>query len=63
MRKPRGILVKFVDKSQRRDILRGSKNLQSCLGKKIAKTIITKDLTLTQRLEIKTAREKVRNEF
>ena len=30
--KPRGILVKFTNEGQRRDILRGSKNLQSCVN-------------------------------
>ena len=47
--KPHGILVKFTDKSQRRDILRGSKNLQSCEDEEIAKISITKDLTFSQR--------------
>ena len=44
--KPRGILVKFYDKSQRRDVLRGSKKLQSC-DKTFAKVSITTDLTFS----------------
>ena len=38
--KPRGTLVKFYDKSQRRDVLRGSKKLQSC-DKAFAKVSIS----------------------
>ena len=47
--KPRGILVKFYDKSHRRDVLRGSKKLQSC-----DKTFAKEDLTFSQREENKT---------
>ena len=62
--KPRGILVKFYDKSQsqRRDVLRGSKKLPSC-DKTFAKVSITKDLTFSQREENKTARIEIRKEF
>ena len=60
--KSRGLLVKFVDKSQRRDVLRGSKNLQSC-GDEFEKVSITKDLTLSQREKSKKARGDIRKEF
>ena len=60
--KPRGILVKFNDKSQRRGVLRGSKNLQSC-DETFAKVSITNDLTFTQREENKTVRIEIRKEF
>lgn len=60
--KPRGILVKFLDKSQRRDVLRGSKNLQSCEDD-LSSVSITKDLTFSQRQDSKTAREAIRKEF
>ena len=46
--KSQGLLVKFVDKSQRHDVLRGSKNLQSC-GDEFEEVSITKYLTLSQR--------------
>ena len=60
--KPRGILVKFTNKGQRRDMLRGSKNLQSC-GNEFKNISITKDLTISQRNESKKAREAVRKEY
>ena len=60
--KPRGILVKFNDKSQRRDVLRGSKKLQSC-DKTFSKVSITKDLTFSQREENKTAMIEIRKEY
>ena len=55
-------MVKFVDKNQRRDVLRGSKNLQSG-GDEFEKVSITKDLTLSQREESKKARDDIRKEF
>ena len=60
--KPRGILVKFTNKGQRRDMLRGSKNIQSC-GNEFKNISITKDLTIAQRNESKKAREAVRKEY
>ena len=57
-----GILVKFNDKSQRRDVLRGSKKLQSC-DKTFSKVSITKDLTFSQREENKTAMIEIRKEY
>ena len=60
--KPRGILVKFNDKSQRRDVLRHSKKLQSC-DKTFSKVSITKDLTFSQREENKTAMIEIRKEY
>ena len=62
--KPREILVKFTDKSQRRNILRRCKNLQSCEDEEITKIPITRDLTFSQRQDNnKTVREEVKKEF
>ena len=55
--------MKFTDKRQRRDILRGSKNLQSCEDEVIAKISIAKDLTFSQRQDNKTVREEIKKEF
>ena len=60
--KPHRILVKFYDKSQRRDVLRGSKNLQSC-DKAFAKVSITKDLTFSKQEENKTSKIEIMKEF
>ena len=53
--KPRGFLVKLLNKGQGMDILRGSKNLQSC-GNEFKNISITKDLTISQKNESKNAR-------
>ena len=52
--KPRGILVKFYDKSQsqRRDVLRGSKKLPSC-DKTFAKVLLPKILLFLSVKKIK----------
>ena len=55
--------MKFTDKCQRRDILRGSKNLQSCEDEEIAKISVTKDHTFPQRQDNKTVREEIKKEF
>lgn len=61
--KPRGILAKFVEKSQKRDILKKSAKLKNPSNKDLKKVSISRDLTRAQREEDISKRGSIRAEF
>ena len=61
--KPRGIMVKFADKSKKRVVLRNSSKLKTTANEDYKKVSISRDLTQQQREQDKKSRNDIKEEF